>query len=120
MLFFVAYALQICVTLENPTSSVIDKCPSLSGVFAYVKPWCFTTYMGAYFGRSVKPLKLWTTCHRLQALECDRPSNTGDDELVRRHGEQFTGNKISLQESEVYTPAFGKAVVQIFQNVRNS
>ena len=39
MLFFVAYALQICVTLENPTSSVIDKCPSLSGVFAYVKPW---------------------------------------------------------------------------------
>lgn len=47
MLFFVAYALQIYVTLENPTSSVIDKCPSLSGVFAYVKPWCFTTYMGA-------------------------------------------------------------------------
>eukprot|EP00435_Cladocopium_sp_Y103_P067538 s308_g30.t1 len=110
MLFFVAYALQIFVTIENPTSSVIDKCPSLSGVFAYVKPWCFTTYMGAYCGRSVKPLKLWSTCHRLQALECDRPSNTGDDELVRRHGGQFTGNKTLLQESEVYTPAFGKAV----------
>ena len=123
MFFFLAYVLGIYVILENPMSSVIDKCPSLCGCFQFVQPWCFTTYMGAFFGRSVKPLKLWSTLREIQGLECDRPSGGGDDELVRRHGpdsQQFTGNHQLLQESEVYTPQFGKAVVRIFQNVWNN
>ena len=117
LLFLVAFLLEIYVALENPQSSVIDKCPSLCGCFAFVKPWCFTTYMGAFFGRSVKPLYVWTTLESLSALEVGRPSNIADDELVVRNGSQFTGRKDLLQDSEIYTPQFGRAVLRVFEEI---
>lgn len=116
--YLIAWALNIYVILENPTSSCIHECPSLKGCFAFVRPWIFTTYMGNFCGRSCKPLRLWSTLDQLAALEGPRPTFS-DDALVRRDGNQFTGDKTLLAESEVYTPAFGRAVVQIFENVWN-
>ena len=58
----------------------------------------------------------------LNALGGPRP-DVNDDALVRRHGidlKQLTGNKELLQDSEVYTPAFGRALVQVFENVWNT
>ena len=117
LIYFIAFLLGVFVVLENPTSTVIDKCPSLCGVFTFAEPYCITTYMGAFFGRSVKPLKLWSTLQQLQSLEVDRPTGMADDELVIRDGDQFTGQKDLLQESEVYTPQFGRAVLRVFQDI---
>ena len=117
LIYFIAFLLGVFVVLENPTSTVIDKCPSLCGVFTFAEPYCITRYMGAFFGRSVKPLKLWSTLQQLQSLEVDRPTGMADDELVIRDGDQFTGQKDLLQESEVYTPQFGRAVLRVFQDI---
>lgn len=117
ILYFIGWALGVHVILENPTSSVIGRTPSLCGLFSLVRPWCFTTYMGAFFGRTVKPLFLWSTLGDIRQLAVDRPNVPGDDELVHRDGQRFTGCKLALQESEVYTPAFARAVVSIFSNV---
>ena len=121
LLFFLAFSLDIYAILENPFSSCIAQCPSLYGCFAYLQPWRFVVYMGNFYGRSCKPLHLWTTLAELAALQGPRP-DVRDDALVTRHGpdsKQFTGNKELLADSEIYTPAFGRAVVQIFEHVWN-
>ena len=69
--------------------------------------------MGAYNGPTVKPLELWSTCPCIGGLETGRPDMPEAESLVRRSRSGFTGRKDLLQQSQIYTQEFGRAVAEI-------
>ena len=115
MIFFIRYALSVWVVLEQPTSSCLPQMPSKSGVLHFSRAQRFSTFMGSFGGKSCKPLQLWSTLPRNKDLEVSHPGrlDSGVELVSRDDAGGFTGNKCALRESEVYTPCFGKHVMQI-------
>lgn len=112
LLFFLCYLLEVWVVLEQPMTSCMPECPSMKGVLFYTQSARYVTYMGHYGGPSCKPLQLHSTWPAIAGLVCPRPAG-GGEALVTRHGDQFTGNKTLLVQSQAYTPEFGRKVAEI-------
>eukprot|EP00438_Fugacium_kawagutii_P001598 Skav204352 [mRNA] locus=scaffold866:500:1387:+ [translate_table: standard] len=119
LLFLLAYLCGLWPVVEQPLSSVLPDCPAMRTVLRFTSARKCVTYLGSYEGPSQKPLQLWSPWHRVQTLHRPKPMDlVAAEPLARRHGdsdERFTGNKELLRESEAYTAAFGKAVVQLCQ-----
>lgn len=119
LMFLLAYLCGLWPVVEQPLSSVLPDCPAMRTVIQFTSARKCVTYLGAFEGPSQKPLQLWSPWHRIQMLHRPKPMDlVAVEPLVRRHGdsgERFTGNKDLLRESEAYTKAFGKAVVQLCQ-----
>ena len=115
LLFFVAWCLEIWAILEQPQSSCLPQMATMKAVLQFCGARRFTTYMGQYGGASTKPLQLWSQWSRVTQLECGRPEG-GGEALVTRDGETFTGCKDLLEQSQIYTPGFGRAVARMCQS----
>lgn len=113
LVYFVCYLLSIHVTLEQPTTSVMSLCASLKGVLFFTNAVRYKVYMGAYNGPTVKPLELWSTWPCIGGLETGRPDMPEAESLVCRSRSGFTGRKDLLQQSQIYTQEFGRAVAEI-------
>ena len=115
LLFFVAWCLNIWAILEQPQSSCLPLMATMHAVLRFCEAHRYTTYMGQYGGASAKPLQLWSQWSSVTHLECSRPEG-GGEALVIRDGTAFTGCKELLEQSQIYTPAFGRAVARICQD----
>ncbi len=115
LLFFLCYLLEVWVVLEQPISSCMPETPSMKGVLFYTQSARYVTYMGSFNGPSTKPLQLFSTWPAMSALVCPRPATSGEA-LVKKHGDQFTGIKELLVQSQAYTPEFGRKVAEICRN----
>ena len=77
------------------------------------------TYMGAFNGKSVKPLQLWhLPGFDFENLARPRPDHNAFIGLVSRGEDgRFTGMSADVQASGEYTSMFGEAVAQIVRNL---
>ena len=116
LLFFLAYCLSVWVVLEQPHSSCLPQMPSMSGVLRFSQAFKCTTYMGQFGGASMKQLQLWSTWPKIVGLERPRPDCGGGDQLVVRDGHSFTGNKQLLEQSQIYTPCFGRSLARLCES----
>lgn len=115
--FFLAHLLNCIATLEQPASSVMLCTPSLHGVLKFTASHRIQTYHGCFGGSTMKPLQLASTSDMILDLRRSRPSPScfsPDFQLAKRSadGQGFTGDKSRLEESQVYSRQFGKAVIQ--------
>lgn len=101
--------------LEQPTSSVMPRTPSLQNVFAFFNFHRQVVWMGAYSGPSPKPLQLWHP-PSLDLSRLGRPKPIGLDAGLVMQGADgsWTGVKDRLETSEHYTFEFGCAVAECF------
>ncbi|CAL1163127.1 unnamed protein product [Cladocopium goreaui] len=113
LLYLLAFLLGLWPVIEQPTSSVLPDCLAMKVVLQFTRSVKCQTYMGSYGGPSQKPLQLWSPFNRISVLERRRPVDMMSEPLVRRHGDQFTGHKGRLTESQEYTRAFGRAVLEM-------
>jgi len=113
LLYLLAFLLGLWPVIEQPTSSVLPDCMAMKVVLQFTRSIKCQTYMGSYGGPSQKPLQLWSPFNRISMLERRRPVDMMSEPLVRRHGDQFTGHKDRLMESQEYTRAFGRAVMEM-------
>lgn len=113
ILFLVAHLVGLHVVIEQPGSSVMPLCRSMRSVLEVTTSRKFSTYMGSFNGPSVKPLQLWSPWPKVALLEREKPVGIVTDPLVIHHGDQFTGCKDKLAESQQYTCEFGQAVMEI-------
>ena len=113
LLFLVAHLVGLHVVLEQPGSSVMPLCRSMRSVLELTTSRKFSTYMGAFNGPSQKQLQLWSPWPKVALLERAKPVGMVCEPLVRHHGDQFTGYKDKLAESQQYTCEFGQAVMEI-------
>ena len=87
-------------------------CPSLKGVAFFTRAIRYKTFMGAFSGPSEKPLELLSTWFAIKDLEREKPLMFSEP-LVTRSESGFTGRKDVLQQSQVYTQQFGRAVCEV-------
>ena len=119
LLFLLTNVLGLTVVLEQPTNSVMQLCTLFDSAITYAKAFPDNTYLGCFNGPTVKPLTLWTNKRCMLQLSRQRPSHAdmnhdGHALVTRGPNGSFTGVKDNLQESQVYTPAFGRAVTRVF------
>lgn len=113
ILYLLAYIIDLIPVLEQPLSSVMPDCWIMKTVLDYTCSQKCTTYMGQFGGPSQKPLQIYSPCWRISQLQRDRPVGMESEPLVTRHGNQFTGQKERLVESQSYTLDFGHAVMEV-------
>lgn len=114
LFYFIGFALQIHVVVEQPQNSCLEFCHPIKAVFQYTKTNMYRTYLGSFGGNSVKPLSLYSTWNRLSAMECEKPQ--GQSQLVTRSDSGFTGLKDELHQSQEYTCAFGRSVCGLLRD----
>ena len=118
--------------VENPQTSFLWKYPPLVQALRECSAVTHNTYHGAFGGRSVKPLTLYSTVHpdfimrhlvrprreaksKVDVLRASNPANAGP--LIRSvrfkkgKGRAWKqGNKNNIADSAAYTKEFGEAV----------
>ena len=106
--------------LEQPMTSCMPKTSSLNSIFQFFQFTRTGTYMGSFEGSTVKPLQLWHLPQTFEGMARVRPDPALFSETLasRSANGAYTGKKDLLVNSEFYTPAFGKAVCEIFGHLR--
>jgi len=114
MIMAIALALGHQVGLEQPTSSCMLQTAWMSHIISFFKLAKTHTYLGAFGGRTQKPL-VPTSSLDLTGMMRDRPVMA--ETLATKDGDAngFTGKKELLVESEMYTFAFSEALAKIVQ-----
>ena len=115
---FLAALCGLLPVLEQPSSSVMPRTPSLRNVFEFFGFYRQVVWMGAFSGPSPKPLQLWHL-PSLDLCRLGRPKPTGLDAglVVQGNDGSWTGVKDRLEISEHYTFEFGCAVAECFDAV---
>jgi hypothetical protein len=114
LFYFISYALQVYVVLEQPQNSCLQFCEPICGVFRFTGTVAFRVYLGSYGSPSVKPLSLFTTWKNIQRLESSKPKC--ESQLVTRdESGAFTGIKDELFKSQEYTASFARCVAHLLQ-----
>ena len=125
--------------VENPQTSSLWKYPPLVRALRECSAVSHNTYHGAFGGKSVKPLTLYSTVHpelimrhlvrprreaktKVDALAASNPANAGPlIKLVRfkqGRGRQWKqGNKKTIKDSAAYTKEFGEAVAAMLASM---
>ena len=115
LLFFLSWVTQLQPVLEQPANSCLPDLPAWKFLLHWTHGVCSKTYLGAFEGRSQKPLQLWHCCPNFSAIERACPQMVGASQLVTRDANgAFTGISTQLAESGHYPVAFGKAFAEIF------
>lgn len=111
MIMVMAVCLGHAVGIEQPSTSAMYRTPWMSAIFSHYTFHKVRTYLGAFGGRTVKPLILMSTCD-LSAMVRDKP--IVDEALAKRgDGSSFTGQKEMLTESEMYTVSFSESLAEL-------
>lgn len=118
-LLFLCRLCNITTCLEQPLNSCLPKCPAMSSVLQFCRMGKFVTYLGAFGGKSAKPLQIWTSSAAFSHLVKAKPEGLDGGLVTRSENGSYTGNKIALEESGVYPPVFGTEVAFIFDNYVN-
>ena len=113
MIMAIALALGHNVGLEQPTSSCMLQTAWMSHIISFFKLKKTHTYLGAYGGRTQRPLVL-TSSLDLTGMMRDHPVMQ-ETLATRDRDDGFTGKKDLLVESEMYTFAFSEALAKIVQ-----
>lgn len=114
LMFFLSYLLSVWAVIEQPLNSCMFDTPSMMSVLSFSRAMKHTTWMGAYDGPTAKPLQIWSTWHAVGQLERPKPIMLNPASLVTRSEQgAFTGNKGMLEESQIYTQSFGRAMTEI-------
>ena len=111
MLMTIALSIGHNIAVEQPLSSTMFRTVWMSHVIEFFKLGRTVTYLGAYGGRTCKPLTLMSSLN-LERLIREKPVM---DESLASRGENnaYSGNKAMLEESEMYTVAFSESVATI-------
>ena len=111
---FLAKLMDCVEVLEQSGTSCMPKVPSMCGVLEYIQANRVLTYHAAYGSPSLKPFQLWSSSTMIESLARQKPSGGCVETLAVRSedGQQYTGVHEKLQESEHYTPLFGKAIIE--------
>ena len=100
--------------VEQPTSSVLPVMQPLEDVMAFSGGFKATTWLGAFGAESPKPVQLWCSSKRYQALARPRPRVVARVKLVDKLAAgRFRGRKGALKCSQTYPSAFGAAVAAL-------
>lgn len=114
LFYFISYALQVYVVLEQPQNSCLQFYEPICGVFRFTGTVAFRVYLGSYGSPSVKPLSVFTTCKNIQRLESSKAKC--ESQLVTRdESGAFTGIKDELFKSQEYTASFARCVAHLLQ-----
>ena len=74
-----------------------------------------TSAYGPAFGQtSLKPYQFWSNSARIEQMARAKP-DVAVTTFAICHDGRFTGKKVCLQQSEVYTREFGAVVVNCFR-----
>ncbi len=117
LLMWLSFQIGNITCLEQPLNSCMVLSKSMRGTLKHIGAQKFVTYMGCFGGDTEKPLQLWSPSPYFSMMEREKPGG-GSVELVTRNGHQFTGKKSELAESQIYTPAFARAVYRVFTHAR--
>ena len=99
--------------LEQSFSSVLPACGCMRGLMPFIGAKKTITYHWCFGAPTLKPLQLWSSHPFMELLRRERPAASSESALARADGEgRFTGCKDLLVESQMYTPQFGKAIVE--------
>ena len=116
---FLGWACECLPVLEQPLSSCMPHLECVKTVLSFCGFEKTCTYMGAFNGKSVKPLQLWhLPGFDFENLARPRPDHNAFIGLVSRGEDgRFTGMSADVQASGEYTSMFGEAVAQIVRNL---
>ncbi len=117
LLYFVSFLLSNLVVLEQPVNSVMPRAQPMAGVLQYCGATRTVTWLGKFGASTPKPLQLFHGHPGFGQLKRSRPTSEMET-LTTRRGQQFTGKRIALQESQEYPPEFGMAVSDVVAAIR--
>eukprot|EP00435_Cladocopium_sp_Y103_P072527 s464_g40.t1 len=101
--------------LEQSGTSCMPQTPPMLAVLAFIAAQKTLTYHACFVGDSLKPFQLWSGHTVMRPLQRSKPAGTFQEELaVRSENGRFTGVKHKLQQSQVYSLEFGRAVISSF------
>ena len=120
LLFAVAYAREIAIFMEQPSSTVLHCLSPMREVIRVCLPYKTLTYLGSYGASSPKPILLWSSSEKVHDLSRKRPEKGTLEQLTTRDafGTSVTGKKDQLHESQAYPTAFGKAVASLYKQLQ--
>lgn len=116
MLMALALSLGHKIVVEQPMSSTMFNTDWMSHVIRFFQVGRTVTYLGAFGGRTCKPLVLMSSLN-LDSMVREKP--VMEESLAARgDGNAYTGNKAMLQESEMYTVAFSESMATLVKGHR--
>ena len=114
MIMAIAASLGHGIGLEQPSSSAMFRTFWMAHIIEFFKLERTLTYLGAFGGRTCKPLVLLCS-YKLDAMIRDKPV-LNEALATRGEGENshsYTGKKDLLSDSEVYTVSFAETLAKI-------
>ena len=128
LLFLFCLISGIAWLVEQPLSSLLMLMPRLAKILLSIKHIFLTTYLGAFGGDTLKPIKLWGTetwMYRLRRDIKDIPTKEREAmmerskanvvEGVNDKGEKtWTGTEM-LTETQTYPQEFGETVASLYK-----
>ena len=98
--------------MENPKSTLMGLVSPMRECIASMLKHKQLVYLGAFGGRTQKPLFIWSTTRRICRLARKQPKHLKES-LATTHKGRVTGKREALKESAGYTKQFGQAVAAI-------
>ena len=113
LVIFLSFLLGNMAILEQPLSSCLPKIEPFKAVLDFTRSTRTVTWLSCFAAKTAKPLQLWHTHAAYAALRRKRPRGKLQT-LARTHANRrFSGKKLALKASQVYTYEFAEAVAQI-------
>lgn len=101
--------------LEQSGTSCLPQTPPMLGVLAFIAAQKTVTYHACFGADSLKPFQLWSGHTVMSSLQRSKPAGTfGEELVVRGENGRFTGIGHKLQQSQVYSLEFGRAIISSF------
>ena len=114
MLYFLTHLMSNIAILEQPKDSVMPQCSTMKLVLEFSFSHHIKTCGSAFGTRSQKPWQIWSNDGSIARLIRRRPDIECEPLADHGHNGSFTGNQDTMRDSQVYPPAFGHAVFDMF------
>ena len=112
---FLAHMCGCLEVLEQSGTSCLPQTPPMLGVLAFIAAQKTVTYHACFGADNLKPFQLWSGHAVMSSLQRGKPAGTfGEELVVRGENGRFTGIGHKLQQSQVYSLEFGRAIISSF------